>query len=95
MGARIDMADPDVYPDRWKKCGTCTTLLPVIDRSFPEWKCQPWHRRTDDGHEMCSECTEAAMDADQAATEAEEYARAGAEGDADKARAGAMPEWAS
>lgn len=66
---RITEYDPDLHPEMWKKCGTCPTLLPVVDRSFPEWKGQRWHRRNEAGDEMCGECTDAVMDAEQEAAE--------------------------
>lgn len=64
---RIDELDPDVNPEWWKKCGGCPTLLPV-DPLFG-WKAKASHRVTEDGHELCSECTDAVWDAEQAASE--------------------------
>lgn len=68
---RIAEHDPDLHPDWWKKCGACPTLLP-IDPSF-DWKSQNWHR-TINGAELCGECSEAVMDAEQEAAEAAEAA---------------------
>lgn len=79
-GDRITEYDPDLHPEEWKKCGACPTLIPVVDRSFPEWKAQTWHR-TLSGAELCGECSEAVMDAEQ---EAEEHAMACAQADHDQ-----------
>lgn len=67
---RITAFDPDINPERWKKCAGCTTLIPVADPSFPEWRAQDWHRRDADGNEFCGECTDAIQDAEQEAAEA-------------------------
>lgn len=64
---RIDELDPDVNPEWWKKCGGCPTLLPV-DPLFG-WKAKASHRVTEDGHELCSACTDEVMDAEQSASE--------------------------
>lgn len=64
---RIDELDPDVNPEWWKKCGGCPTLLPV-DPLFG-WKANAGHRVTEDGHELCSACTDEVMDAEQSASE--------------------------
>ncbi len=74
-GDRITEYDPDLHPEEWKKCGACPTLIPVVDRSFPEWKAQTWHR-TLNGVELCGECSEAVMDAEQEAAESQADARA-------------------
>ena len=67
---RIDEYPPCEYPDWWKKCGGCPTLLPV-DPMFGWGKAQSWHRTTAAGVELCSECSEATMDAEQEAAEME------------------------
>ena len=64
---RIDEYPPCELPDRWKKCGACPTLLPV-DPAFG-WKSQTWHRVNEAGNELCGECSEAVMDAEQQAAE--------------------------
>jgi len=79
---RITAFDPDINPERWKKCAGCTTLIPVVDPSFPEWKAQDWHRKDADGNEFCGECTDAIQDAEQEAAEEAEAAMADARNEA-------------
>ncbi len=79
---RITAFDPDLHPEVWKKCGGCPTLLPVVDRSFPERKSQDWHRKDAAGNELCGECTDAVQDAEQRAAEEAEAAMADARNEA-------------